>query len=87
MLALVSFLKQEHEEKLWRRYVSAVLWRIDRVYVGKGFPTFEDSIKPEDTRTAEEVKTKILTGLRGEVKDVNGFVQTNGNAWTGYQFV
>lgn len=67
MGALDALLKTEHEERLWRSYVTAAQWRMDRAFVGKGFPTFEDSIKPVDTRTADEVKTKMLAKLRGEV--------------------
>lgn len=71
MYALAALLKKEHEEKLWRSYMSAAAWRMDRFLVGKGFPTFEDSIKPADTRSAEEIKAKILKGLREEVEETD----------------
>lgn len=72
--ALVSLLDQQHEERLWRSYVSMALWRMDRVWGGKGFPTFEESIRPQETRSADEIKAKILKGLRGEVKEEHGSI-------------
>lgn len=72
--ALMSLLKKEHEEKLWRSYMAAAAWRVDRAWVGNGFPMFEESMKPQDTRSAEEIKGKMMKGLRGEVTEEDGSV-------------
>lgn len=74
METLIALLKQQHEEKLWRSYVAAAIWRMDRMWGGKGFPTFEQSIRPPEMRTAEEIKAKILKGLREEVKEEHGSI-------------